>query len=456
MRLRPLLAVPVVALLTCTGAVAAGASADPSTARSAAASSKWTDWYGYHLNGRRHGYSPTMPVPHSGLRTLHRFRLDGQVYASPLVARGVTVVATENNTVYAYTSRYHLKWKRHLGSPSPAGQRPCGNIDPLGITGTPVYVRKTNTVYVAAERSGNPPTHRLYALNFTTGKVRWSRSLDLPGVDRRAMQQRGALLSTKAGIYVPFGGLAGDCGAYKGRVVRIALNGKGKAERYTVRTTREAGIWTPPGPSYDGRNIYVAVGNGESTGGAWDGSDSVLKFTRGLKRVDYFAPKNWASENAGDVDLGSQGPTIYGKWIFQAGKSGTMYVLRRSHLGHIGGQVSTSSSPACRSFGGTAVAYGTIFVPCDDGVRAFTVSSTGHLRLKWHAASTITGSPVVGGKRVWTVDPRAGRLYGLNPATGAVITSLSVGETSRFASPALYGRHVLVGTLRGLVVATFG
>jgi hypothetical protein len=313
-------------------------------------------------------------------------------------------------------------------------------------------VATTNSIYVAAELSGNPPTHRLYAINFSTGAVRWSRTLDFAGVDPAVMQERGAVLTTKDGVYVPFGGLAGDCGNYKGRVVRYSLTGSG-ATVFTVPTAREAGMWTPPGLSSDGTYLYAAVGNGASgVGDPYDLSDSILKFTSALKRVDYFAPKNWAAENDGDVDLGSQGASIVGSWIFSAGKSGTAYVLRRSHLGGIGGQVSSAS--VCRSFGGTATFGSTVYVPCTDGVRAVAISSSGHMTVQWHAGSNITGSPVVGGRRVWSIDP-GGTLYALGYLTGQVRGSVAIGATNRFATPALYGHHVVIGTLRGLVVVGY-
>jgi hypothetical protein len=62
--------------------------------------------------------------------------------------------------------------------------RPCGNIDPLGITGTPVY--SGEWLYVAAEY-GDPPLHELVALDAATEKVRWPKGIDLPGVDPKAM-----------------------------------------------------------------------------------------------------------------------------------------------------------------------------------------------------------------------------------------------------------------------------
>jgi hypothetical protein len=65
----------------------------------------------------------------------------------------------------------------------------------------------------------------------------------------------------------------------------------------------------------------------------------------------------------------------------------------------------------------------------------------------------VNGSPVVGGGRVWTLDPTAGVLHALDLRTGVTREQVQVGETSRFATPALYGRNVLVPTMSGLVIA---
>jgi outer membrane protein assembly factor BamB len=394
-----------------------------------------------------------MPPAKGNPRVLASLKLDGQVYASPLVVHGLTVVATENNTVYAFDQSNRQVWKRHLGRPSPAGERPCGNIDPLGITGTPVFDRASGLVFVAPEYGG-PPRHELVALDATDGSVRWHRSIDLPGVETAAMQERGALAITGGRVWVPFGGLAGDCGGYKGRVIGIALDGSGEPIVYTVPTTREAGIWTPPGPSVDpSGHLLVAVGNGESgQGDPYDHSDSVLEIDTAGKLVDSFSPTTWASDNDADLDLGSQGPTLVGKWVFIAGKSGSAYVLRRDSLGGIGGQVSRAD--VCKSFGGTAVVGNVVYVPCTDGVRAVRIDANGQLHVLWHAGESIAGSPVVGGGRVWALDQDAGVLHGLNPADGASVGQVKVGVTSRFATPALYGNKVFVPTLTGLLVVT--
>jgi len=408
------------------------------------------DWPGYHGSADRAGVAAAMP-PVSRLGVVASVRLDGAVYAAPIVAAGLTVVATENDTVFAFDRSYRQVWRRHLGEPSPAAERPCGNIDPLGITGTPVYDPGSGLVYVSPEYGG-PPRHELVALDLRTGAVRWRRGVDLPGTETRAMQERGALAVTGGRVWVPFGGLAGDCGGYKGRLVGIRLDGTGAPVSYTVPTTREAGIWTPPGPVVDSAgDLYVAVGNGESgVGDPYDHSDSVLRIGPDGRLRDSFSPSTWPTDNDADLDLGSQGPTLVGPWVFAAGKSGTGYVLRRGHLGGIGGQV--SQAEVCRSFGGTAVAAGIVYVPCTDGIRAVAIDGSGALSVRWHADPALAGSPVVGGGRVWTLDQSGGVLHALDPATGRTREQVAVGATSRFATPAISGRDVLVPTLAGLAV----
>jgi hypothetical protein len=446
--LRFLLAVPALALLACTGA--SRGTDSPVQPRVDAATVSYANWTTYHGDVQRTGYARTMPAASGTPRVVRSYRLDGPVYASPLVIGGKIVAATENDTVYALRGGKVL-WKRHVGTPAPRSQLPCGNIFPLGITGTPAYAN--GLVYVVAELAG-PPHHELYAIRLSNGTVAWKQSVDLSGVQTVAMQERGALVIAGGRVWVPFGGLAGDCGGYKGRVVGVAVGGRHGRIAYTVPTTREAGIWTPPGPSFGGRYLFVSVGNGESgVGDPYDHSDSVLRLTTSAHLYQSFSPTTWQQDNDSDLDLGSQGPALVGNWVFIAGKRGTAYVLDRVHLGGIGGQV--SSRPLCTSFGGTAVVGATVYVPCTDGLRAVRIDSTGRLHVLWHAGSGVTGSPIVGGGRVWALDTAAGRLHGLDRASGADRGSVSVGGVSRFATPAAYGRLLYVPTLSGIeVVAT--
>ncbi len=383
--------------------------------------------------------------------------LDGAVYGQPIVVGGLVVAATEGDTVYGLDrTSGEVRWKSQLGTPVRLRDLPCGNIDPLGITGTPAYDASTGSVFVVAETTGGE--HTLVALDVLTGQERWRRSLDVTDRDRNAEQQRGALAVANGLVYVPFGGLYGDCGNYVGYVTATPVDGGGATASYVVPTSREGGIWAPSGVAVDaGGDVWVAVGNGASTGGTYDGSDSVLRLAPDLSsRIDYFAPRSWGSQNARDKDLGSTGPVLLdGGRVLISGKDAEVYLLAAQHLGGIGGQLATLTG--CAGYGGIAwdASAQAAFVPCKDGLLRANVGST-TLSRDWKAPANIAGSPVVGNGAVWSVDAAGGRLYALDEGTGQVIAKADVGTTSRFASPVLTGGIVLVPTLAGVSAVTVG
>jgi outer membrane protein assembly factor BamB len=64
---------------------------------------------------------------------------------------GLLFVATEDNIVQALDANTgKAVWRRSLGSPVPLSALSCGNINPLGITGTPVIDEVTQAIYVDA------------------------------------------------------------------------------------------------------------------------------------------------------------------------------------------------------------------------------------------------------------------------------------------------------------------
>src|SRR6266508_3863083 len=309
----------VPAPLPTAGSTAPTASAAPATP---AVGFPVADWPTYHRDNTRAGVVTGAPNPQR-LTEAWRQSLDGAVYAEPLVVSGRVVVATEANSLYALDARTgQIQWRTNLGAPVRARDLPCGNIDPLGITGTPVYDPRAGLIFAVAEVSG--PAHVLVGVELQTGAVKVRRSADPPGADPVAHQQRAALALAGSLIYIAYGGLFGDCGNYHGWVVAAPTDGGGSLLAFQVPTAREGGIWAPSGPAIDpAGKLYVSVGNGEATSGSWDHSDSVLRLSPTLQLEDGFAPTTWPSDNAADADLGSMGQVLlHHGWIFAAGKSG--------------------------------------------------------------------------------------------------------------------------------------
>ena len=417
------------------------------------------DWPTYHQNSSRTGYVSNFSDPR-GLSRLWSQKLNGAVYAEPLVVAGHVIVATEGDTLYSLDAGTgSVQWRTTVGTPVPLGDLPCGDIDPLGITGTPVYDPETGLVYAVAEtlEPGNAVAHLLIGIDAATGQIKVRRSVDPPGADPRVHQQRGALALLGNLVYVPFGGLDGDCGDYHGLVVGSRADGSGALLIFQVPTARTGGIWATPGPVIDsGGNLYVSVGNGAATSGTWDDSDSVLRLSAALNQEGAFAPNSWASDNANDRDLGSMGPVLLpGGLVYADGKSGNGYLLLAGSLGGVGGQLQTL--PVCAAFGGAAVRGDSLYVPCTDGLQQLQLSGSGsqaRLAKGWKAQSQITGSPVIGASTVYSLDPGDGVLYALNSTSGAVRARLTVGTASRFATPTLYQSTVLVGTMTGVVAVS--
>lgn len=95
------------------------------------------------------------------------------------------MTATENGTVCVMFARSgHTLWSRHLATPVPSRDLPCGDISPVaGITGTPVIDRARHEIFVDADTLINGPSssggveasHRPFGLDLLTGKVELSQ-----------------------------------------------------------------------------------------------------------------------------------------------------------------------------------------------------------------------------------------------------------------------------------------
>ncbi len=408
-------------------------------------------WPRYGRDAARTGSDPSSPRLRSVHTTWTSDTLDGAVYAQPLIVGDRVLVATENDSVYALDARSgHVLWRTNLGRPVPQSILPCGNIDPTGITGTPVVDPSTGLLYAVAFLE--PGRHQLVAIDTSNGRVRFRRPADPAGMDPLVHQQRAALAISGDKVYWAFGGLFGDCGEYHGTVAGLGLDGRGPMITYRVPSGRAAGIWAPPGPAVDASgHLFVATGNSFSTSG-FDGGNALIELSPQLRQVDLWAPANWLDLNQGDVDLGSIGPAILpGGLLFQSGKEGVGYLLRHGDLGGISGEV--FSAQVCDgggAYGAAAVEGSFVYVPCSTGIVGVELGDGPAFTVAWRAGGFHAYPPIVAGGAVWTVS-ETGDLLAFNARTGAQVFSASLGEVAHFTSPSAADGHLYVAATNRVI-----
>jgi outer membrane protein assembly factor BamB len=463
MALGAALATAALVAAACSNAGSGTSPQDATTQPSATASPAVTaggsgaNWPEYDGNPARTGVATGVPAA-GPLSAAWSAQLDGAVYGQPLVVGDEVIAATENDSLYAINrATGKTIWRTNVGPPVPqSALNNCGNVFPLGITGTPIYDAGNGLVYAVAEVTGYQ--HVLVALDAKSGDVRLRRDLDDPTTANQPAnnQQRPGLAIDNGRVYAAFGGLFGDCGAYQGSVVSAPLTGSGALARWVVPTSREGAIWGPSGPVVGpGGNLWVSVGNGAAEGSAaYDGSDSVTELSPSLRRLAFFAPSTWAADNAGDLDLGSTQPALAASHtVFIVGKRGVGYLLDATRPGGIGGELAQQN--ICDAFGAAAVNGSTVYEPCQNGaLTAVEVSAASKtIKVLWHGPPGSNGSPVVGGGAVWVTQfsDSGGTLYALNPGTGQVEHQLSISQgLPHFSSLSLSGGSAYLGTLTGV------
>src|SRR2546425_1955210 len=158
---------PAVLLLLVSGCVGQATQPTPPSnppAFGGTAASEASGWPTYHRDLSRSGHDATSPSLLRAHRAWVSASLDGQVFAEPLVSGSRVFVATEGDSVYALDVQSGRQlWRTHLGEPVPRSQLPCGDIDPLGITGTPVIDPRAGRLWVVA--FVQPGRHELVALD---------------------------------------------------------------------------------------------------------------------------------------------------------------------------------------------------------------------------------------------------------------------------------------------------
>jgi hypothetical protein len=416
----------------------------------------------YHNHLNRDGFFVDPLITSGAARTFSRdTTFDGtvhdNVYASPLYVengiggRGAFYVATEGNNLYALDeSTGRSLWPGPVNFGTPAKQTGigagCGNISPLGITGTPAIDLSTRLIVfdaVSADANMNIGTHTIYGVSIDDGRTQWSVDVstlkDPTGVSfsPQLQNQRAAVLIVGGTAYVAFGGHMGDCGEYHGWLVGVPLSGKGAKAWATGGTG--AGIWGVGGPASDGQSIFVTTGNDNASilsppqsepMSPWPRSEGILRFDPGPtfsgQTADYFTPHNWWTMDQGDVDLGGSGPLVIdapaitpSKLVMAEGKDGILYLVDRTNMGGVaptdgnanvgaliasGGEISNGAAFA--TIAGTTYVVlrpngGTVGYDCPNGTTGELVAvkldptSSSKMSLMWCANAMGAGSPII-------------------------------------------------------------
>ena len=274
------------------------------------------------------------------------FKVDGAVYAQPLILNDVLFVATEHDSVYAFHAErpgdpplWHRSFLDDGATPVRDRDVHCPFIRPeIGITSTPVIDTSSGTLFVLARTTkGGRPFQHLHALDVRTGaeKLGGPRLIEAAGFDSLTENPRAALLLVGGQVILSWGSSC-DVGPYHGWV--MAYDAKTLRQTAVLNVTPnggEGGIWqSDTGPAADAAGlIYVPTGNG--TFGGKNYGNTLLKLTTSLAVVDSFTPHDEAHLSDDDLDLGSSGPLLLAAAhrLLQPSKAGKIYVLDTEHLG---------------------------------------------------------------------------------------------------------------------------
>jgi hypothetical protein len=430
----------------------------------------------YHNDLTRHGDYVVSGLTASAAANMHmdtgfNATVSGHVYAQPLywkakkATTGDVIVATESNIVYALNaSTGAVVWQTQLAPAAALSNFPCGNIDPEGVTGTPVIDQASGTLYLNAltKTGSNAPLQLLYALSVTTGKILpgWpidvQASLKTLGVTFSPLTQgqRSAALFFEKNLYIVYGGKSGDCGTYAGTVVQVDPTTPALTASWETRANG-GGIWSQGGLAGDGKSLFITTGN---TKGAsqWGDGEAILRLKPGLAHStntkDYYTPANWQDLDNSDADLGGtealpiEGLDNKGKLeprVIAFGKDGKAYLTRSGNLGGVGGQiaitpVSTSAiitAPAVYTPGATQtmVAFtnsagtGTC---TSNNLTMLNVAAQGSnpIKVAWCATFAGRGAPIItttdgtANPLVWVLGASGDSLlHGYNVQTGASV-----------------------------------
>ena len=445
----------------------------------------------YHNSNTRHGLYTVPGLTSQAAAGIHadpafHASFSGNVYAQPLfwhskTAGKLLIVATENNLVLGLNADTGaVVWQNQLPA-AVTGKLPCGNINPEGVTGTPAIDPATGTLYFdsASQASGNP-RQMIYALSADTGQVVPGWPLDVQAAlaaqgqtfDSTVQGERSAVLVYKGNLYVSYGGRSGDCGSYHGDVVQVQTSTPAVTGFWSTRAVG-GGIWSQGGTSGDGQYVFTTTGNTFNANNTWQDGEAILRLSPGLAHStdpsNFYTPANWQTLDNEDADLGGTEalPLAVGgaPRLVALGKDGNAYLVSRSNLGGIGGQVAITKASNSSIITGPAV-YNTPSstllaftsysgLNCSGtNITTLGISATG-ITVKWCAGFNGRGSPIITttdgstNPLVWVTGAEGdNELHAFDANSGAVVfsgTGTGMQGLRHFSTLIAANHHLYVG-----------
>ena len=287
------------------------------------------DWTMYLGDPAHSSYLPAEtelnPSNLSQLQQLWRLNVGASVASGVTTSNGTLFFGAWDGYLYSVNGATgDVLWKVFLGvAPAPSG---ADCQPPIGVTAQPVV--DGDVVYAAGGDSA------VYALNRSTGAIRWRTSLADP---QSGAYLWSSLLLDSGAIYIGIASL-GDCPLVRGGVARISLSDPSHPlVRYLMPDGGlGAGVWSTPAMDDQNNLLYVTTGNADlqdANSGSWGSALLALDATTLAIRAWFFKP---IASFDPDSDWGSS-PTLFqtadGRQCVAAnGKDGVMYVLNRADL----------------------------------------------------------------------------------------------------------------------------
>ena len=388
--------------------------------------------------------------------------------ASPAVYDGVVYIGGNNGTFYALDeSTGAVMWQRAIGYVKDT----CGA---RGITSTatvaPDPATKAPTVYVS---SGNG---YLYAMNAATGAVTWKSVIHLPVGKSANYYDWSSPTVANQKIYI---GVAGSCTNHVRGALEAFTQATGKKAGHVLHGSGRAGRRQHLGHRRGGAHGHVFVGTGNvipPTPPNEGTSESIVELSgTNLSQLGVWQLP-LADQPSDDDDFGASvslfsavlpGTTKPTAMVGDCNKNGVYYALKQDDLaaGPVWqtriADVNTADngmSAACLSstvvngndlyVAGTATTIkGTSVAGSIDELNAATgaiVWATG-LPSKAYGTPSLDGAGLLAvGTYADASDPQAD--YLLNPSTGAILATVSNGDSPQFAQPVFADQYLFIAT----------